>query len=392
VTAFAQARVVFRKEVKDAFRDRRSLYSILIGSVFGPLITGFMLNTVADRQRQIEDVQIPVVGIEHAPAMMNWLRQQAGVEVVRGPADPEAAVRDRTEDVVVVVPADFAKKFRSSTPAPVQIISDGSRNDSRPKIQRVRMLLQRYSSEIGTIRLVGRGVSPAIATAVAIEEIEVSSAQQRAAAILSFIPMFIVLAAFTGGMQIATDSTAGERERGSLEPLLVNPAPRSAIAAGKWLAATFGAMLSVLLTTALVLVMLRYVPLQELGIRFRIGGAEVAGLLAALLPMCLMSTGVQTYLATFARSFKEAQTYMGFLIMVPVLPGMLSALYPISSRPWMYPIPLLGQHMLAADVLGGKPAPLWAFLLAAVAALVIALITMRMTTRMLQHERIIFSR
>ena len=392
MTPFAQARVVFRKEVKDAFRDKRSLYSILIGSIFGPLITGFMLNTVADRQRQIEDVKIPVVGIEHAPAMMSWLRQQAGVEIVEGPKDPEAAVRDRTEDVVVVVPADFAKKFRSSTPAPVQIIADGSRNDSRAKIQRVRMLLQRYSSEIGTMRLVGRGVSPAIATAVAIEEVEVSSAQQRAAAILSFIPMFIVLAAFTGGMQIATDSTAGERERGSLEPLLVNPAPRSAIAAGKWLAATFAAVLSVLLTTVLVLVMLRYVPLQELGIRFRIGGREIGGLLAALLPMCLMSTGVQTYLATFARSFKEAQTYMGFLIMVPVLPGMLSALYPVSSQPWMYPIPLLGQHMLAADVLGGKPAPMWAFLTAAAAAIVVSVLTMRMTTRMLQRERIIFSR
>jgi sodium transport system permease protein len=392
MTPLAQAQVVFRKELKDAFRDKRSLYSILIGSLFGPLVTGFMLNTVADRQRQIEEVRIPVVGIEHAPAMMNWLRQQAGVEIVKGPDDPEAAVRERIEDVIVVVPADFAKKFRSSTPAPVQIIADGSRNDSRPKIQRVRLLLQRYSTEIGAIRLVGRGVSPSIATAVLIEDVEVSSAQQRAAAILSFIPMFIVLAAFTGGMQIATDSTAGERERGSLEPLLVNPAPRGAIAAGKWMAATFGAALSVLLTTALVLVMLRYVPLQELGIRFRIGGREVAGLLAALLPMCLMSTGVQTYLATFARSFKEAQTYMGFLIMVPVLPGMLSALYPISSKPWMYPIPLLGQHMLAADVLGGKPAPLWAFLLAGAAALVIAMLTMRMTTLMLQRERIIFSR
>jgi len=392
MTPLAQAQVVFRKELKDAFRDKRSLYSILIGSLFGPLVTGFMLNTVADRQRQIEEVRIPVVGIEHAPAMMNWLRQQAGVEIVKGPDDPESAVRERIEDVIVVVPADFAKKFRSSTPAPVQVIADGSRNDSRPKIQRVRLLLQRYSTEIGTIRLVGRGVSPSIATAVLIEDVEVSSAQQRAAAILSFIPMFIVLAAFTGGMQIATDSTAGERERGSLEPLLVNPAPRGAIAAGKWMAATFGAALSVLLTTALVLVMLRYVPLQELGIRFRIGGREVAGLLAALLPMCLMSTGVQTYLATFARSFKEAQTYMGFLIMVPVLPGMLSALYPISSKPWMYPIPLLGQHMLAADVLGGKPAPLWAFLLAGAAALVIAMLTMRMTTVMLQRERIIFSR
>jgi len=392
MTPFAQAVVVFRKEVKDAFRDRRSLYSIFIGSLFGPLVTGFMLNTVADRQRQIEDVRVPVVGIEHAPAMMNWLRQQAGIQVVPGPADPESAVRERTEDVIVVIPSDFAKKFRSSTPAPVQIISDGSRNDSRPKIQRVRSLLQRYSSEIGTLRLVGRGVSPAIATAVQIEEIEVSSAQQRAAAILSFIPMFIVLAAFTGGMQIATDSTAGERERGSLEPLLVNPAPRRAIATGKWLAATFGAMLSVLLTTGLVILMLRFVPLQELGIRFRLGGLQIAGLLAALLPMCLMSTGIQTYLATFARSFKEAQTYMGFLIMVPVLPGMMSAMYPISSKPWMYPIPLLGQHMLAADVLGGKPAPVWAFLVAGAAAVAVALFLLQMTTRMLQRERIIFSR
>jgi sodium transport system permease protein len=101
---------------------------------------------------------------------------------------------------------------------------------------------------------------------------------------------------------------------------------------------------------------------------------------------------VQTYLATFARSFKEAQTYMGFLIMVPVLPGMLSAIYPVSSRPWMYPVPLLGQHMLAADVLGGKPAPFWAFLVAGAAALAVAMLTMRMTTRMLQRERIIFSR
>ena len=89
MTPLAQAQVVFRKELKDAFRDKRSLYSILIGSLFGPLVTGFMLNTVADRQRQIEEVRIPVVGIEHAPAMMNWLRQQAGVEIVKGPESHE---------------------------------------------------------------------------------------------------------------------------------------------------------------------------------------------------------------------------------------------------------------------------------------------------------------
>lgn len=392
MTPTAQALVVFRKELKDAFRDRRALASILIGSVFGPLFMGFMLNSVADRQRQVEDVRIPVVGMEHAPALMEWLRQQAGVEIVAGPADPETAVRERDEDVVVIVPEGFAKKFRSSTPAVVKIVSDGSRNASRPKVQRVRGLFTRYGMEIGTLRLVTRGVSAAIASPLQVEDVEVSSAQQRAALILAFIPMFIVLAAFTGGMQIATDSTAGERERGSLEPLLVNPAPRGAIAAGKWLAATFAAVLSMLITTALVLAMLRYIPLQELGIRFRLEPDQLAGLLIALLPMCLLSSGMQTYLATFARSFKEAQSYLGILIMVPMLPGILSSVYPIASQPWMYPIPFFGQHVLAADVLGGKPTPLWAFLLAGGAAILVAMLLVQLTTRMLQRERIIFSR
>ena len=197
---------------------------------------------------------------------------------------------------------------------------------------------------------------------------------------------------FTGGMQIATDSTAGERERGSLEPLLVNPTPRHVFAAGKWLAATLAAMLSVIITTTLVLVMLRYIPLQELGIRFRIGPAQIAGILGALLPMCLMATSLQAYLATFARSFKEAQSYMGLLIMLPMIPGMLTTVYPITSQPWMYPIPVVGQHVLATDVLGGKPAPVWAFLVAGAAAIVVALGLVRLTTGLLQRERIIFSR
>ncbi|MBA3270610.1 MAG: ABC transporter permease [Acidobacteria bacterium] len=392
MSPLAQMLVVLRKELKDAFRDKRAIYTIFFSAAFGPLIIGFTLNRVADRQRQLEDVRIPVVGVEHAPALVDWLRQQAGVEVVEGPKDVEAAVRDRNEDVVVLIPEDFQKKFRSSSPAQVKIVADGSRQTARPKVLRVRSLLQRYSSEIGTMRLVSRGVSPAIASPIQLEDVEVSSAQQRAAMILSFIPMFIVLAAFAGGMQIATDSTAGERERGSLEPLLVNPAPRQAIAGGKWLAASFASMLSVLLTTALVMAMLRYIPMQEFGIRFRMEPLQIAAMLGALLPMCLLASGIQTYLATFAKSFKEAQSYMGLLIMVPMLPGILSSVYPINSQAWMYPLPILGQHVLAADVLGGKATPWWAFAIAGVSALAVSIVLMQLTTRMLQRERTIFSR
>ena len=392
MTFSRQLMVVCRKELKDAFRDRRAIASILIGAVIGPILVGFMMNRLAERQRQILDITIPVVGMDHAPALMEWLRQQDGVELTPGPADPEQAVRDGDEYVIIVVAPGFEEKFRSSSPAVVKLVSDSSRTTSRPYVRRVERLLERYNGEIGSLRLVGRGVSPAIASPLRVQDLEVSSAQQRAATILGFIPLFIVLAAFTAGMQIATDSTAGERERGSLEPLLVNPAPRVAIAAGKWLAASMAAMLGVLLTTVLVLLMLRYIPMHEFGVRFRLGPGQIVALLAAVLPMCLMATGIQTYLATFARSFKEAQTYMGILILFPMLPGLISSVYPLDTQAWMYPIPVLGQHVLAADALGAKGTPVWAFIVAGGAMVMFSLILLRLTTRLLQRERIIFSR
>jgi sodium transport system permease protein len=384
--------VVLKKELKDASRDRRALYTLLFSAAFTPALLAFMLNRIAERQREAEDIRIPVIGAEHAPALIDWMRQQAGVLIVPGPADPEVAVRDRNEDVIVIITPEFAKKFRSSSPALVKIVSDGSRQTSRPKVQRVRGLVQRYSAEIGSMRLIARGVQPAISSAVQIEDVEVSSAQQRAAQVVTFIPLFIVLAAFMGSMQIAMDSTAGERERGSLEPLLVNPAPRSVFVGGKWMAATIGSMLSVFLTTTLCLAMLQFIPLQEFGIRFRIGPPQVLGMLAAVLPMSLLMSAVQTYFASFARSFKEAQSYMGFLMILPMLPGMMATLYPMSNRPWMYPIPILGQHVLLADVLGGRTPTLVSFLTAAGSALLVSAVLVRMTTVVFTRERIIFSR
>lgn len=392
MSRMGQLWVVLRKEIVDAFRDRRAIMTIVISAALSPLLIGFMINRLADRQRQLEDVEIPIVGMAHAPAFIDWLRQQAGVTVLEGPTDAEAAVRDRDEDVVLLIPEDFQEKFRTSTPVPIKVVSDGSRQTAQPKVSRVVGLLQRYNGEIGTLRLISRGISPAIVSPLALEEVEVSSAQQRAAVILGFIPMFIVLAAFAGGMQIAVDSTAGERERGSLEPLLVNPAPRSVLAGGKWLAATFTSTLSVLLTTTIILAMLRYIPMQEFGIRFRIQPGQVALLLAATLPICLLASAIQIYLATFAKSFKEAQSYMGLLIIVPMLPGFAATLYPMSGQPWMYPLPVIAQQVLAGDVVAARDTPWWAFVVAAGSAVMLSMVLLQLTTRLLKKERIIFTR
>ena len=391
-TPVSQILVVIRKEMRDWSRDRRSIITVLVSSLLAPGLIFFLFNSMASRQRQVEDVSIPVVGADNAPAFVDWLRQQPGVTVTEGPSDPEEAVRTRREEAIVVIPDNFVKNFAASKPAQIRLVADSSSQNSRPKVQRVRGVLQRYNAEIGSLRLIARGISPAVATAVQVEDIEVSSSQQRAAQILGFIPLFVMISAFTGAMAISTDSTAGERERGSFEALLVNPAPRMAIAAGKWLAGTLTAVLTVLITAGLLFAMFQQLPLQDLGIRFRLGAPELMRTLAVVLPLCPLIVAIQMYVATFAKSFKEAQSYLSFLMMAQMVPGMMATMNTMSTKAWMYYVPWIGQQSLLTDVLGNKPIPTVVFVIVGAINLVVAAAVLHATAGLLHREKIIFGR
>jgi len=392
VNGLAHLLTVLKKELMDGARDRRSIRSLLFGAIMTPLIFGVMFTVVANRERDAKDLKLPVAGIEYAPALADWLRQQTGVTITRAPADPMAAVRERKEDVVVIIDKDFAKDMARGVPAPVKLVADMTRNESRPKVTRVRNLINSYSTEIASLRLVARGVAPVVARPLAIEDVEVSSAQQRLGQLLSILPLLLVMAGLTGGLQIGIDSTAGERERGSLEPLLLSPVPRLALAAGKWLAASTFACASVLFSMVLTVNVLRRVPWQDLGIRFRVTDGELMSLLALELPLALFLSAVVMFVSTFARSFKEAQSYIGLLIFVPMLPGIVSTMVPLSGRPWMAPIPVLGQYALAADVLGGKPPGVAYYIAAGVAVLAAAGVLVILAARLLRQEKVIFGR
>jgi sodium transport system permease protein len=391
-TPFSQALVVCRKELTDWSRDRRSILTVMISSLMAPVLVGVMFTQLASRQRQLEDVSVPVVGAANAPALMSWLRQQAGVTITDGPADAEEAVRTRREPVVVVIADDFAEDFQASRPAQVRIVADGSSQDARPKVQRVRQLFQRYSSEIGSLRLIARGVSPVVSSPLQIEDVEVSSAQQRAAMVLRIIPLFMMIAAFTGAMSIATDSTAGERERGSLEALLVNPVPRGALASGKWAAATLTAMLTLLVSGTLLLALFQYIPLQDLGLRVRLGTPHVIGSLAILVPLCPLLAAIQMYVATFAKSFKEAQSYLSFLMLAQMVPGMLMSMSDATRKAWTYYVPWIGQQAMLSDVLANELSNPLVFVVVGVMNVALAIAALRATAGLLVRERIIFGR
>jgi sodium transport system permease protein len=384
--------VVFRKELIDGGRDRRSMMTLLFSAAIAPVLFGVLFTVTAERRKNAENITLPVAGAEYAPVFVDWLKQQTGVTIVPAPADAERAVRDRDEDVVLIVDKEFEKDMARAVPAPVKLVSDTTRDSSRPKVARVRNLIATYSQMTGGLRLILRGIAPGVATAIRIEEVEVSSSQQRLAMQLNVLPLLLVIAALTGGMQIAIDSTAGERERGSLEPLLLNPVSRDAIAAGKWLAASVFSCGAVVFSMVLTINVMRRVPWHDLGIRFTVTDAALLSLLGLVLPLALLLSAVVLFASTFARSFKEAQSYLGMLMLLPMAPGIISTLYPLSHRPWLAPVPILGQYALAADVLGGTPPRVAFYFVAGASAIACALVLVGLTARLLRREAIVFGR
>ena len=383
---------VARKELVDGIRDRRSLGTLVFSALMTPLLLGVMLTTTAGSARGAEDLTLPVVGAEHAPAFVQWLGQQTGVRVVPGPADPEQAVLDRDEDLVLIIESDFQERMGRAQTAEIKLVTESTRDRARPKVARVRALIGGYAGQLASLRLIARGVAPGIASPIHVEDVEVSSSQARLATLLSILPLLLVIAGLVGSMQIAIDSTAGERERGSLEALLLNPVPRWVLAAGKWLAASALGCASVVFSMVITVNVLRRIPWHDLGIRFRVTDGELFSLLLLVVPLTLFLAAMVLFASTFARSFKEAQGYLGMLMLLPMLPGMLTTIYPLSRRPWLAPVPVLGQYALASDVLGGQPPGVWLYLVAGVAAIISALVLVALTARAMSRERIIFGR
>lgn len=382
---------VFRKELRDHLRDRRSVMSALGFTLMGPIIFGVMFTVMASWYRKDKPLELPVAGRANAPSLIAFL-ERSGVELSEPPADYEARIQAGKLDAVLIIPEDYGKAFDAGRTAEVQLVMDNSRNQARATVHRVEQLLNAYSGMLGSQRLLARGVAPQLAMPVKVEEVDLSTPERLAANLLTVIPIFLVFAAFSGGMNVAIDAMAGERERGSLESLLLNPVQREALVAGKWLSTVvFACAAATVCLVAFMAVMLR-VPLQDLGVKVRLDVATVLGLWVAVLPLALMASAAQMLLSTFARSFKEAQTYMQVLSLLPTVPGMALVLSPVQSKPWMFAVPVLGQEMLVQELMRGESLGAMPFLMGLVSCCVLALVFLAWTARLLGDERIIFGR
>ena len=382
---------IFRKEIKDHLRDRRSLFSSLLMPLLGPLTFLAMFTLVASWVREDRPLTVHVAGAQNAPNLISFL-QRYGAIVEPAPADFEAQVRDGKLDLALSVPEDYGKEFEAGRSAPVQLIEDSSRNKSRPQVMRARRLLELYVRRTSALRMIARGISPTLVAPLELTDVDLATPEKTAANVLGMMPLFLLMAVFVGGLHLAIDCTAGERERGSLEPLLVNPVSRGAVVAGKWLAIVTATVVAVLVALGGFSLAVARVPLQDLGVKFHLGAPELFGLLAACLPLALFAAALQMTLAFFARTFKEAQTYLSMLMILPMLPATFLTLQPIRSTLPAMLVPVLGQTLLMSDVLRGEPVPLEWFALAAASALGCAVLLLGWAAKLLKSEKIVFGR
>lgn len=387
--------VIFQKEVMDNLRDKRSLLSALITPLITPLFLIAMMVVMgqtlfADPQESV--LQLPVLGAENAPGLIAFLEQN-NVKVVEGPQDPEAAARTGDVDVVLVIDPGYSEAFLAGEPAPLQLVADSSRQSALRSISQVEQLLGQYGSTIAVLRLQARGVNPQVVSPLSIAHVDVATPQSQALIFLNMMPFLILMVIFTGGMYVIIDTTAGERERGSLEPLLINPASRAEFAVGKLLAALPFGVVTLVITLVTYYLSFNVFPVEEyVNIPMRLDVGALGAIFWLSLPIVLLASALQLLVASFTRSFKEAQTYLGFLPLIAGFPSAFLAFLPVKASSALMMIPTFGQAILINQMMRGEPVLASNLWISNLSTLAISLVVIGMSIWLYRREQILFGR
>jgi sodium transport system permease protein len=384
--------IIFWKEVVDNVRDLRSLLGSLASSIALPLLI-VPLIIIVGKQLNIsvveEPLRIPVVGAENAPHLIAYLEQK-NVIVLPAPADPQAGVREGDLEAVLVIPEGYGEDFIAGRPAKVQVIQDTSRSSAMVTNARLERLLYAYSGQVSTQRLLARGIDPSLTQVLTVQSVDLATPQSQAMIFLGMLPFMMTSVIFLGGMYVIIDTTAGERERGSLEPLLINPARRSDFVLGKMLASLPFGVLSVLVALIGIGAGFNLVPIGDLtGLRLHVSFLTLWQIFLICLPMIVLASAMQMVLATLTRSFKEAQTYLGFVPLVVGMPGMFLAFMPSRTTLVKALIPIYGQSMLINQLMRGETLQPVNILSGAATTLLAAVACTYLAIRLYQRERIL---
>jgi ABC-type Na+ efflux pump, permease component len=390
--------IVFRKEFFEVFRDSRTLFNIIISPL---LITPLILAVIGGMaRRQVQDAQkavVPVaaVGLDKAPRVAALFENATDdnlkvTEMTR--ADAEQAIAQRKVRAAFVVPENADKLLDEMTPVPVTLLLDQGSQSSQEAAERLKLVLNQKGQQLAVVRLSMRGLSPEVATPFTTTEKGIQGGASRGTLMLAtFLPYIMALSAIMGGIYLANDSVAGEKERGTLETLLVTPASRRDLVLGKFLAVAAIALVSgslslIGLLWPFAIKLPAFSWMSESGLSLR--PAAVAAMFLVQLPLAVLGAGLLLSISTFARNQKEAQSYLGPVILCASVAALLSMMIKAEAPlVWAF-VPITNAALVLKQALEGVSNP--AFVAAACAASVVyAAAAVAFATHLFQREAIL---
>ena len=383
---------VCKKELTDHLRDRRTAAMIFFLSIaMGPLLLIGLTQFIASVEKKAEAREVFVQGREHSPEIANFFARQ-DILIKEPKPDFRELIKNGKHDPVLVIPKEFAEKFHTGT-ADVELVFDDTRQDSgNASIGVLRRLMRGFNAEAATQRLIARGIAPQLTRAVDVQDVNLGTAAQRAARLLFIIPWITLLGCVSGVTAIAIDVTAGERERGSLEPLLMNPVTRAGLVTGKWLAVAIYGLTVATLTMSGFALTLNFVPLPNLASVLSISAAQYLGFAITMFSFAPTMGALQMLIATYGRTYKEAQTYVSYLIMLVSMAPVVGMLAQFKDATWQLFVPMLGQLMVITRILRGESVTTIHYLLPFALNTAISVIAVVLISKLLTKEKIIFGR
>ena len=354
--------VVMMKELTEALRDRRTLGMLLMLTLMYPTLIGFILHNMIERGTRTEKagIELVVIGAAQAPNLVTQLREKSVKVSERGPmqdAEIQALLREKKVVGVLRLGPEFADYYAAVRPAPIELWFDSSLAKREQQLE-VEEILREYGGSIAGARLEAHGVSAAVLSPLRLERYDTGGAgsSSRIGTMLGmfFMPVFLF------GLSMAIDSTAGERERRSLEVLMAQPMRARDLVVGKWLAASALAAIGLTLELIVAHGVLSLLPLEEIGMSWRLGLPMLTVVILAALPLCLFVGAVQVALAMNSKTFKEAQATAGIVSILPLLPLVIIPMLDLGTQPWMYAVPVLSnqtmlQSLASSQALGALP-------------------------------------
>lgn len=385
---------VFRKEWRDAWRDKKSLRMMLLMPVY--FVGVFVASTLfaihmsnQSRATNAEPIKLPVVGAEKLPALIDWL-QERGLKVEQVGEGAYQQIEQAKLDYALIIPQDAADKFATGESIELALVFDVTNNRIHGSLGFIRQQIWSWNSRIGNLRLLSRGIDPTIMNPVYIRDLNIASDEKMGFFVMMSLPLLLILTTFMSSVGFTADMVAGERERRSLESLLITPATSTALILGKWLNSFSLTLIIIVVEIFLLALAFAYLPFNELGLRVNVTAGDLIGVFVVLVSIAIIAIGLQFLISIFARSFKDAQTYMGLMVFIPMVPLLYTMFNPGAYADWFRWTPILGHQILIKDLLLGEQTPILRFAQVWLVALVFGILMLWFTIRQLRKPKIVY--